>query len=86
MSRDVISNMPQSVFARLKNLSIEHRQDFGNLLIRYATERFLYRLASSPHGRQFVLKGGNLFVIWQNGDNSRPTVDSDLLEVVRKAP
>ena len=86
MSRDVISNMPQSVFARLKNLSIEHRQDFGNLLIRYATERFLYRLASSPHGRQFVLKGGNLFVIWQNGDNSRPTVDSDLLEVIRKAP
>jgi len=79
MSRDIISNMAQSVFARIKNLSIERRQDFGNLLIRYATERFLYRLASSPYGGQFVLKGGNLFVIWQNGDNSRPTVDSDLL-------
>ena len=38
MSRDIISNMAQSVFARIKNLSIERRQDFGNLLIRYATE------------------------------------------------
>ena len=63
MSRENISNMPHSVLTRIKNLSIERRQDFGNLLVRYATERFLYRLASSVYGGQFVLKGGNLFVI-----------------------
>ena len=45
--------------------------------MRYATERFLYRLSVS--GYNFVLKGGNLFVIWQNGNNSRPTMDSDFL-------
>ena len=27
----------------------------------------------------FVQKGGNLFVIWQNGNNSHPTLASDLL-------
>ena len=50
-----------------------------HLLIRYATERFLYRLSVSPYAEQFVLKGGNLFVIWQKGQNYRPTIDSDLL-------
>ena len=49
------------------------------LLIRYATERFLYRLSVSESASQFVLKGGNLFVIWQKGQNFRPTVDADLL-------
>ena len=47
--------------------------------MRYATERFLYRLSVSGYADNFVLKGGNLFVIWQNGNNSRPTMDSDLL-------
>lgn len=50
-----------------------------HLLIRYAIERFLYRLSISEFSTQFVLKGGNLFVIWQNGQNYRPTIDSDLL-------
>lgn len=50
-----------------------------HLLVRYATERFLYRLSVSSYAEQFVLKGGNLFVIWQNGQNYRPTIDSDLL-------
>ena len=86
MSRENISNMPHSVLTRIKNLSIERRQDFGNLLVRYATERFLYRLASSVYGGQFVLKGGNLFVIWQNGYISRPTVDADLLCVGKATP
>jgi len=50
-----------------------------HLLTRYAIERFLYRLSLSPYAHQFVLKGGNLFVIWQKGNNSRPTIDSDMI-------
>ena len=68
-----------SVLARLKNLSKGRRQDYQHILLRYATERFLYRLSVSGYADNFVLKGGNLFVIWQNGNNSRPTMDSDLL-------
>ena len=71
--------MRASVLARLKNLSKSRRQDYQHILLRYATERFLYRLSVSGYADNFVLKGGNLFVIWQNGDNSRPTMDSDLL-------
>ncbi len=71
--------MQASVLARLRNLSQKHRQDYRHILLRYATERFLYRLSISDYVDNFVLKGGNLFVIWQNGDNSRPTMDSDLL-------
>lgn len=77
MSKGTITNMRASVLARLKNLSRLCRQDYQHILMRYATERFLYRLSVS--GYNFVLKGGNLFVIWQNGNNSRPTMDSDLL-------
>lgn len=79
MSKGTITNMRASVLARLKNLSRLCRQDYQHILLRYATERFLYRLSVSGYADNFVLKGGNLFVIWQNGNNSRPTMDSDLL-------
>ena len=72
-------NMAASVEAKLKNITAERRIDYRFILIRYATERFFYRLSTSPCADQFVLKGGNLFVIWQNGRDYRPTVDSDLL-------
>ncbi len=72
-------NVAASYFARLKNLADTHQWNFNHLQVRYATERFLFRLSSSRYARSFILKGGNLFVIWQNGDNSRPTMDSDLL-------
>jgi predicted nucleotidyltransferase component of viral defense system len=79
MSKGTITNMQASVLTRLKSLSKLRRQDYQHILLRYATERFLYRLSVSGYADNFVLKGGNLFVIWQNGDNSRPTMDSDLL-------
>ncbi len=72
-------NMAASVEAKLKNITAERRIDYRFILIRYATERFFYRLSTSPCADQFVLKGGNLFVIWQNGRDYRPTVDSDML-------
>ena len=71
--------MTASVEAKLKNITAERKIDYRFILIRYATERFFYRLSISPFANQFVLKGGNLFVIWQNGYDYRPTVDSDML-------
>lgn len=70
-------NFAASAYAKLKNIAHAQDKNFMHLLTRYAVERFLYRLSVSPYANQFVLKGGNLFVIWQNG-NSRPTLDSDL--------
>jgi len=79
MSKPQPTNIAASVEARLKNIAIERKLDYRFILIRYAHERFLYRLSISPYAKKFVLKGGNLFVIWQKGRNFRPTVDSDML-------
>ncbi len=79
MSSDTPKNIVASVEARLKNLSKQQGWNYAHILTRYATERFLYRLSISPYRDQFVLKGGNLFVIWLKGASSRPTIDTDLL-------
>ena len=79
MSRPRPTNHAASAYAKLKNIAHEHNMNFMSLLIRYATERFLYRLSIADAAGQFVLKGGNLFVIWQKGQTCRPTVDADLL-------
>lgn len=79
MSNPNPTNFAASAYAKLKNIADEKKWNFMHLLIRYGTERFLYRLSISPAAHQFVLKGGNLFVIWQNGNNSRPTIDSDMI-------
>jgi len=44
----------------------------------FAIERFLYRLAKSPHASKFVLKGAVMLAVWQ-APISRPTMDIDLL-------
>ena len=79
MSNHNPTNLAHSVEAKLKNIVAARHIDYRFILIRYATEHFLYRLSVSPHAKQFVLKGGNLFIIWQKGYDYRPTVDSDLL-------
>ena len=79
MSVRNITNHAASVYAKLKNIAHDRHLEFTRLLTRYSIERFLYRLGESPYARQFVLKGGNLFIIWQNGDTSRTTMDSDFL-------
>ena len=49
-----------SIRARLLNLAREKGQAFDLLLTRYATERLLYRLSTTPHRDRFVLKGAML--------------------------
>ena len=79
MSNPAPTNIAASVEAKLKNITSERNIDYRFILIRYAMERFFYRLSISEVANQFVLKGGNLFVIWQNGCDYRPTVDSDMI-------
>ena len=68
-------NIGASVRARLLRLARERGEDFQLVLIRYANERFLYRLANSSHGSRFVLKGAALFTLWtgepQTGQGER---------------
>ncbi len=63
---------------RLLTLARADGHDFQLLLTRYANERLLYRIASSPHAGGFVLKGATLFAAWA-GKPHRETRDLDLL-------
>ena len=74
MSRD----LGASVRARLLNIAKAEGSDFNSVLVRYALERFLYRLGVSPHAGRFVLKGALLFTLWYDMPH-RPTRDADLL-------
>lgn len=53
-------------------------QDMQRLLIRYSTERFLYRLGRSRFGDRFILKGAMLLEIYVP-DSHRKTRDADFL-------
>lgn len=71
-------NIAASVRERLFNISKKNGEPFDLVLVRYALERFLYRIGVSPFADRFVLKGALLFFVWGN-DAYRPTRDGDLL-------
>lgn len=73
-----IRNVGASVRARLQTLARERQQPLDLLLVRYALERFLYRLSCSPFGGRFALKGAMLLTTWFD-EPHRPTRDLDLL-------
>lgn len=73
-------NIPHSVKQRLTNLAHKRGENFNRLLVRYALERFLYRLSQSNHQDKFVLKGAMLFTLWlPDLPMHRATKDLDLL-------
>lgn len=78
MSERTAQNLPASIKQRLLNHARQNGLDFNALLIRFAMERFLFRLSVSPYKESFYLKGAMLFVLWEN-DAHRPTKDLDLL-------
>jgi predicted nucleotidyltransferase component of viral defense system len=78
MTREPSKNQPASIRARLLSLSQEKGEDYQRVLGRFAIERFLYRLGTSPYRDRFVLKGATLFTLW-TGETHRPTKDLDLL-------
>jgi hypothetical protein len=50
----------------------------GTVYVVYAIECFLRALSECPSGRNYVLKGGNLFRVWDGLGSFRPTGDLDM--------
>lgn len=73
-----MKNIAASVRDRLLKIARETQTDFQMLLIRYFQERMLFRLSKSGFKHNFCLKGGALLYALE-GDQSRPTLDLDLL-------
>ncbi len=71
-------NVAASVRARLLNVAKVQGVDFNQVLVRFALERILYRMAQSPHADRFLLKGALLFTLWYDMPH-RATRDADLL-------
>jgi len=59
-------DLAASVHGRLRQRFLRSGGDYSILLLEYAAERFLYRLAESRQASQFVLKGAMLFVAWED--------------------
>lgn len=73
-----MKNIAASIRAKLLSLSRAKGVPLNALMEQYATGRFLYRLAESEYRERFVLKGAQLFRIWE-AEEHRPTRDLDLL-------
>lgn len=71
-------NIAASVRARLLNIAKAQGVDFNQVLVRFALERILYRIAQSQHADRFLLKGALLFTLWYDMPH-RSTRDADLL-------
>lgn len=71
-------NIGASVRAKLLAISRSEGQELQLLMMRFANERLLYRLAESSYASRFVLKGATLFTAWL-GQPHRATRDIDLL-------
>lgn len=78
MKRSRDRGSPASVHDRLLARAHADGEEFQRVLVRYAIERFLYRLSGSVHAGTFVLKGATLFSVW-TGAPHRTTKDVDLL-------
>ena len=72
------ASVATSVRARLLNVAKAQGVDFNQVLVRFALERILYRLAESQHAERFLLKGALLFTLWYDMPH-RATRDADLL-------
>lgn len=72
--------LQSSVKARLQNISREKNEDFQITLLRYVSERFLYRLGQSDHRDSFILKGAYLLTIILEENRYRTTKDIDFLK------
>lgn len=73
-----IRDVAASVRQRLSNFARQHQRPAAEVYQYFAMERFLYRLAESPHRDRFVLKGAMMLTAWR-APAIRPTMDIDLL-------
>ena len=72
------ANLSASILARLLTLAKQRGDDYSLLLNRFAMERLLARVSTSPYAEHFLLKGALLFALWYDAPH-RPTRDADLL-------
>ena len=72
------ANLSASILARLLTLAKQRGDDYSLLLNRFAMERLLARVSTSPYADRFLLKGALLFALWYDAPH-RPTRDADLL-------
>ena len=73
-----MKNLSDSVLARLRNFAKARNLIYNEVLMRYILERVFYRVGVSEYAEKLILKGGNLFVFWQNGFDFRPTMDAEI--------
>lgn len=78
MKVEVKKNLAASVRERLLNIARKSGEPFDLVLVRFALERFLYRIGKSGFADRFMLKGALLYHVWGQ-DAYRPTRDGDLL-------
>ena len=71
-------NAAASIRARLLNRARSEGTEFQLFLVRYACERFLYRLGASRARDQCILKGASLLAVWME-EPYRGTRDIDIL-------
>ena len=71
-------NVADSIKARLLSKAKEDGTEFELFLVRYACERFLYRLGVSEVREKCILKGATLLALWMK-EPYRATRDIDLL-------
>lgn len=71
-------NAPASIKARLLKKAHDKGEQLELFLVRYACERFLYRLGASPLRERCILKGATLLSLWME-DPYRATRDIDLM-------
>ncbi|MEU4444788.1 nucleotidyl transferase AbiEii/AbiGii toxin family protein [Actinosynnema sp. NPDC050801] len=76
MSRPTRESPGGRAYLDLQNRARREGRGTEELLVLYVLERWLARLADSPHAAKFVLKGGMLLAAL---GARRPTSDADLL-------
>lgn len=76
MSRPTRQTAGGRAYLDLQNRARREKRTTQELLTLYVLERWLARLAVSPHAQAFVLKGGLLLSVF---DARRTTADADLL-------
>ncbi|MDQ8192968.1 nucleotidyl transferase AbiEii/AbiGii toxin family protein [Coraliomargarita sp. SDUM461004] len=72
-------NITASIQERLRNEARSTKVAYNTLLEHFALARFFARLSQSQYADRFVLKGAQLFRIW-NDNLHRPTRDADFLD------
>lgn len=74
----MITDVAASIKARLLAIAKRQDEELELVLVRFACERFLFRLGTSSLRERCVLKGAGLLTVWL-GDPYRSTRDIDLL-------